>query len=64
MPTEKEPPLKLYWLTMKMEANYSLLVPAISEVEAILLADERPVPLAEISDVETDVVEVAEMEPM
>jgi len=39
-------------------------VPAISEVEAIILADEKPVPLADISDVETDAVEVAEVEPM
>jgi hypothetical protein len=58
-----DPPLKLYWVTMKLEASYTLLIPAISEVEAIILADEKPVPLAEISDVETDAVEVAEVEP-
>ena len=64
MPTDRDPPLKLYWVTMKMEANYTLLIPAISEVEAIILADEKAVPLAEISDVEKDVVRVDEMEPM
>lgn len=64
MPTDRDPPLKLYWVTMKMEANYTLLIPAISEVEAIILSDEKAVPLAEISDVEKDVVRVDEMEPM
>ena len=64
MATEQDPPLKLYWVTMKMEANYTLLVPAISEVEAIILAEEKPIPLAEISETEKDVVEVAEMEPI
>jgi len=64
MPTENEHPLKLYWVTMKMEGNYTLLIPAISEDEAIILADERPVPLAELSGVEKDVVGMAEMEPM
>ena len=59
-----DPPLKLYWVTMKMEASYTLLIPAISQVEAIILADEKPVPLIELEDVEKDVVEVAEMEPM
>ncbi len=49
---------------MKMEANYTLLVPAISEVEAIILADEKAIPLSEISGAETDVIEVAEMKPM
>jgi hypothetical protein len=49
---------------MKMEANYTLLIPAISEVEAVILADEKAIPLAEISDIEKDVVEVAEIEPM
>ena len=58
---QPDPPLKLYWVTMKMEANYTLLIPAISDVEAIILADEKPIPLAEISGVEKDVVEVAEM---
>ena len=65
MSTERpDPPLRLYWVTMKMEASYTLLIPAISEDEAIILADEKPIPMAEISDVEKDVVEVAEMEPM
>lgn len=64
MATEQEPPLKLYWVTMKMEANYTLLVPAISEVEAIILADEKSIPLSEISGIETDVIEVAEAKPM
>lgn len=64
MPMERlDPPLKLYWVTMKMEATYTLLVPAISEVEAVILADEKPIPMAEITRVEKDVVEVAEMEP-
>ena len=58
------PPLKLYWVTMKMEATYTLLVPAISQVEAIILADEKPIPMAELCGVEKDVIEVAEMEPM
>jgi len=49
---------------MKMEASYMLLIPAISVVEAIILADEKPVPLAEISDVVTDVFEVAETGPL
>jgi hypothetical protein len=49
---------------MKMEANYTLLVPAISEIEAIVLADEKAIPFLQISDIERDVVQVAEMEPM
>jgi len=65
MPTERpDPPLKLYWVTMKMEANYTLLIPAISQVEAIILADEKPIPMAELSEIEKDIVEVEEMEPM
>jgi hypothetical protein len=64
MATEKDPPLKLYWVTMKMEASYTLLVPAISEVEAIILADEKPIPMAELTEVVKDVDDVAEMEPM
>ena len=64
MATEQDPPLKLYWVTMKIEANYSLLIPAISEDEAIILADEKPVPVAEITDLEKDVVNVAEMHPI
>jgi len=59
-----DPPLKLYWVTMKMEASYTLLVPAISEDEAIVLADEKPVPLLELSDIDKDVVEVAETNAM
>ena len=59
-----DPPLKLYWVTMKMEASYSILVPAISEVEAIILADEKPLPLMELEDVEKDVVQVEETEAM
>lgn len=43
MPNDQEPELKYYWVTMKFEANYSLLVPAISEVEAVILADESSV---------------------
>ena len=49
---------------MKMEASYTLLVPAISEVEAIILADEKAIPLADTADVEKDVIDVAEAEPM
>jgi hypothetical protein len=59
-----DPPLKLYMVTMKMEATYSLAIPAISEVEAILLADEKPIPMAELVDVVKDVEDVAEMELM
>jgi hypothetical protein len=59
-----DPPLRLYWVTMKMEANYTVLIPAISDVEAIILADEKPIPMAELADVEKDIVEVAEMVPM
>jgi hypothetical protein len=59
-----DPSLKLYMVTMKMEATYTLAVPAISPVEAIILADEKPIPMAEISDVVKDVEDVAEMEPM
>lgn len=62
--TEQAPPLKPHGVTMKMEANYMLLIPAISEVEAIILADEKAIPLAEISGVEKDVVQVAETERM
>lgn len=58
-----DPPLKLYWVTMKMEASYTLPIPAIPEVEAIILADEKPIPADGITDLATDVVEVAETEP-
>ena len=61
MPTEpKDPPLKLYMVTMKMEATYTLAIPAISEVEAIILADEKPIPMAELSDVVKDIETVEE----
>ncbi len=56
-----DPPLKLYMVTMRMEATYTLAIPAISEVEAIILADEKPVPMAELREVEKDVEEVVEM---
>jgi len=55
-----DPPLKLYWVTMKMEASYTLLIPAISQDEAIILADEKAIPMAELTDVLKDVAEVAE----
>jgi len=61
---QPDPPLKLYWVTMKMEASYTLLIPAISQVEAIILADERPIPMAELVDVVKDVDDVAEMKPI
>ena len=41
-----DPPLKLYMVTMKMESTYTLAIPAISEVEAIILADEKPIPVS------------------
>lgn len=61
---QSDPPLKLYWVTMKMEASYTLAIPAISKVEAIIIADEKPIPMAELCDVEKDVVGIAEMEQM
>jgi hypothetical protein len=45
---------------MKMEASYTLLIPAISQDEAIILADEKAIPMAELTDVLKDVAEVAE----
>lgn len=36
----------------------------IAEVEVIILADEEPIPIAEISGFEKDVVQVAEMKPV
>ena len=59
-----DPPIRLYMVTMKMEATYTLAIPAISEVEAIILADEKPIPMAELVDVLKDVEDVAEMEAM
>ena len=59
-----DPPLRLYMVTMRMEATYTLAIPAISEVEAIILADEKPIPMAEITDVVKDVDDVAEVEPI
>ena len=47
---------------MKMEASYTLLVPAISEIKAIILIDEKAIPFLQISDMERDVVQVAKME--
>ena len=52
------PPMKLYWVTIKMEAAYSLLVPDVSQVEAIIRADERAVLLMKLEDVEKDVVQI------
>lgn len=49
---------------MKAEFSYRLLIPAISDIEAVILADEKPIPSDGITDIETDVVEVAEVEPM
>ena len=61
---EREPELKYFWVTMKLEANYKLLVPAISEDEAIIEADDMEIPFLEISGVEKDVIQVAEMKPI
>jgi hypothetical protein len=59
-----EPPLKYYWVTMKVEANYTLLVPAISEVEAVILADEMNVPVDTLTEFEKDVIEISPMNPL
>ncbi len=65
MPTEpKDPPLKLYMVTVKMEATYTLAIPAISDVEAIILADEKPIPMAELAEITKDVEDVVAVEPM
>lgn len=64
MPNNQEPELKYYWLTMKFEPQYRLLVPAISPVESVILADEMEIPTKDISIVEKDVVDVEEMKPV
>lgn len=64
MPNDQEPQLKYFWVTMRFEGQFRLLVPAISEVEAIILSDEMDIPSKEISVEWKDVVGIEQMRPV